>query len=200
MSSAWKTENPEREKEILIWLTTGDQSFTELYNSLKAESSLGWSTQTLAVYLQSLVQKGCITKVPRGKREIYKILPDSPIVSEFLGRLRITGYTDFSQLSEEALLEEWLNSVKFNLFNVVNDYTTMGQGIKMLKSIGDVATLSTEKLLEEYLSDLLAVSQLFGRILVEGISSGRLDPDKMLNFLRSIEEDKESISLEKRGG
>ncbi len=180
MVSKWKTENPEREKEILVWLTTGDQSFTELYNSLKAESSMGWSTQTLTLYLKKLVQDGCVVKVPRGKREIYQIVRDNPIVSAFLGRVRIKGYIDLNQLSEGELLEEWLASVKFNLINVVKGYTIMGRGIKTLRSIGDGATLPTEKLLEEYMSDLLGVTQFYGRILVKGVSRGRLDPEKVL--------------------
>lgn len=193
MVSKWKTENPEREKEILVWLTTGDQSFTELYNSLKAESSLGWSTQTLTLYLKKLVQEGCIKKVPRGKREIYQIVRDSPIVSAFLGRVRIKGYTNLNELSEVELLEMWLGSVKFNLINVVKGYTILGRGIKTLRSIGGGATLPTEKLLEEYMSDLLGVTQFYGRILVKGISSGGLDPDKVLVAI-------ESMGWNKRGG
>lgn len=186
MSSVWKTENPERDKEILIWLTTGPQSFTELYDSLKAESSLGWSTQTLTLYLKKLVQEGCVAKVPRGKREIYRIVRDSPIVSEFLGRIRIRGRINLNELNEEELLEEWLGSVKFSLVNVVKGYTIKGRGIKVLKSISNGATLPTEKLLEEYLSDMLAVTQFYGRVLVEGVSSGRLDPEKVLETAGSM--------------
>lgn len=186
MVSIWKTENPERVKEILIWLTTGDQSFTELYNSLRAESSMGWSTQTLTLYLKKLVQEGCVTKVPRGKREIYRIVRDSPIVSEFLGRVRIKGQVNLNELSEGELLEEWLCSMKFTLVNVVRGYMIMGKGIKELKSIGDGASMSTSKLLEEYISDMLAVTQFYGRILVEGISSERLYPEKVLGAIRSM--------------
>jgi len=186
VSKKWKPENPEREKEILVWLTTGDQSFTELYNSLKAESSMGWSTQTLTIYLQSLVQKGCIKKVPRGKREIYQIVRDSPIVSAFLGRVRIKGYIDLEDICEGELLEEWLGSMKFTLVNVVKGYTIMGKGIKELKSIGDGASMPTSKLLEEYISDMLAVTQFYGRILVEGISRERLDPERVLGAIRSM--------------
>ena len=109
VSKKWKTDNPKRIKEILVWLVTKDQSFTELFNSLKAESSMGWSTQTLTVYLQSLIKKGCIVKVPKGRRKIYHLMPDNPIVSEFLGRVRIKGYINLLELKEKDLLEEWLN-------------------------------------------------------------------------------------------
>lgn len=186
MDSGWKTDNQDRIKEILVWLTKGDQSFTQLYNSMKAEGSMGWSRQTLNLYLQSLIQEGCVTKVPRGKREIYRIMRDSPIVSDFLGRVRIKGRINLNELDERELLEDWLSSVKFTLINVVRGYTIMGRGVKVLKSIGDGATLPTEKLLEEYLSDMLAVTHFYGRVLVEGVSSGRLDPDKVLDAVESM--------------
>ena len=83
--------------------------------------------------------------------------------------------------------------MKFNLINVVKGYTTMGRGIKTLRSIGDGATLPTEKMLEEYLSDLLAVTQNYGRILMEGVSSGRLDPETVLSAIVSLGWNKREI-------
>lgn len=125
-------------------------------------------------------------KVARGKREIYRIVRDNPAVSAFLGRVRIKGYLNLNELNEGELLEEWLSSMKFNLINVVRGYTIMGQGIKVLTSIGDGATLPTEKLLDEYLSDMLGLTQFYGRVLMKGVSSGRLDPDKLFGAIGSM--------------
>ncbi len=63
MSEKWKAGNIDRQKELLIKLSKGDSSFTELYESLKNS----WARETLNVYLKSLVTKQYIKRSLEGK-------------------------------------------------------------------------------------------------------------------------------------
>ena len=178
----WRANDPKKQKAILMKLVERDRSFTELYDILGRGTGKGWARQTLTLYLNKLVQMKCIKKVPRvkgGKRKIYSLERDHPYVMELLGRLRIIGTIYLAELDERELLEHWLNSIRFAFVNVVGYYIAVGKGAEEVRSLGDGATLPIEKLLEEYLSDMVEVCQYGGEVLAERIRRGEFDLERV---------------------
>ena len=174
----WKPESRERRNTLLSILLKEDMGFIEILKKIKERTGEKWSTNTLSLYLDSLVENKCIVKVPRGKREIYRALKVSPEVSALLERRTIiSGRIELKSLSEKELLDLWIESLKFVLLNVIQIYMVMGKGSKMLKSRGTGASITPEKLLGEYLSDLVEVCHSYGGFMADGIRVGNLDPD-----------------------
>ena len=89
------------------------------------------------------------------------------------------GKTELKSLSEKALLDLWIESVKFALLNVFQIYMKMGEGHERLKSRGTGASIPIEKFLNEYIADLVLVCRSYGGFLVEGIKIGNLDPERI---------------------
>lgn len=169
MREKWKAGNIDRQKEILIRLSKGDRSFTELYESLKNS----WARETLNVYLKSLVRKHYIRKVPRGKRNIYSLERDHPDVKELLERVDIREL--YKIKSERELIDDWIESMKFSMLNLIQYYMQIGEGVKTLTSRGNGATVPIENFLGDYLSDLVEICKYYGEFLVVGIKMGDLD-------------------------
>ena len=128
MREKWNAGNIDRQKELLIKLSKGDSSFTELYESLKNS----WARETLNVYLKDLVRKHYIRKVPRGKRNIYSLERDHPDVKELLERVDIREL--YKIKSERELIDDWIESMKFSLLNLIQCYMQIGEGVKTLTS------------------------------------------------------------------
>ena len=97
----WKPINRERRNTILTILLKSDMSFSEIQKNLKMRGG-EWSPNTLSLYLGGLVEDGCIRKVPRGKREIYRVLKGHPEVDALLERVIIvSGKIKLENLSEK---------------------------------------------------------------------------------------------------
>ena len=173
MREKWKAGNPERQKEILIRLCRGDSSFTEIYKSLKG----GWSRQTLSLYLNDLVEKRDIKKVPRGKRMIYSLERNSPHVKELLGRIIIHERVELNTLSEQEFIDTWIESMKFSLLNLIQIYMQIGKGVKELRNIDTGVMVPIENFQVEYVSDLVGVCKYYGGHLAEGVKNGVFDSD-----------------------
>lgn len=171
MRVKWKAGNINRQKELLIKLSKGDRSFTELYESLKNS----WARETLNVYLKDLVRKHYIRKVPRGKRNIYSLERDHPDVKELLERVDIREL--YKIKSERELIDDWIESMKFSLLNLIQCYMQIGEGVKTLTSRGNgAAAIPIENVLGNYLSDLVEICKYYGEFLAEEIKIGDLDP------------------------
>lgn len=173
MKERWRAENPERQKEVLMRLSRGDSSFTELYDYMKSS----WARQTLSLYLKDLVEKHYIKKVIRGKKRlIYSLNRENPKVAALLDRIIIHGRVELKTMSEQEVLDSWIESMKFSLLNVIQIYMTIGKGRKELTSTGTGETVPIETFLAEYMTDLLEVCRYHGEFLAKGIKMGDLDP------------------------
>jgi len=173
MGEKWNAGNIDRQKELLIKLSKGDSSFTELYDSLKS----GWARETLNVYLKGLVTKKYIKKVPRGKRKIYSLERGHPYVKELLERVDIREL--YKIKSERELLDDWIESMKFSLLNLIQCYMQIGEDVKKPRSRGTEATVPIENFLAGYLSDLVEICKYYGEFLAVGIEMEDLDPKKV---------------------
>ncbi len=170
MEVKWNAGNLDRQKELLIKLSKGDRSFTELYESLKNS----WARETLNVYLKGLVKKGYIRKVPRGKRKIYALERAHPDVIELLERVDIRDLYEIK--SERELIDDWIESMKLSLLNLIHYYIQEGEDVKTLKSWGNgIGTIPIERFLSAYLSDLVEICKYYGEFLADGIKYGDLD-------------------------
>ncbi len=179
MRDVWKVDNPERRKTILMQLMSGEKRFTELYNAIKQESSVGWAKQTLNLYLKALVEEGCVKRVKIGKSVTYSLERDHPYIGQMLGNVLIHGRIELSKLDERSLIENWIGSIKFTLLNVIQDYMFIGRGKEELKSLSSDATLPIGHFLDEHLSDMSEVCRFYGRVLAKGIGDGSLDPERV---------------------
>ena len=193
MRSKWSADNPDRQKSVLFLMSEGDKSFTDLYKNLHslahARRAKGWARQTLNLYLKELVKKGCVKRVQRGKREIYSLVKDHPYVMELLGRVRIGGRINLSQLDECDFIEDWINIMKFGLLNIIQDYLTIGRGYYELKKRGDGSILPIEQFIEDHFSDMSEICQFYGAVFAERISRGELDPQKIWDFRNKLLEE-----------
>ena len=175
----WKPDNRERRKAIITILLEDDRSFTEIEKKLERNGEK-WSPNTLTLYLGGLVKDGCIKKIPRGKREIYRVLKGNPEVDALLKRLIILrGAIELPALSEKEYLDVWIESVKFALLNIFQMYMEMGKGDTEKKSMGTGAMVPIEDLLSEHLADLVGVCRFYGVALASGIEGGLLDTEKI---------------------
>ena len=141
MREKWNAGNIDRQKELLIKLSKGDSSFTELYESLKR----GWARETLNVYLKSLVRKQYIKRVPKvpgGSRMIYFLVRDHTDVKDILERVDLRELHE--KMSERELLDDWIESMNFSLLNIIQTYMEMGMGEKKLISLGTGARARLE--------------------------------------------------------
>lgn len=185
----WKPENRERRNAILIILLEADRSFTEIIKSLKRNGE-EQSPRTLSLYLDGLIKDGCIEKTPRGKRQIYHVLKDSPEVAALLKRMIILrGAIELPALNEKEHLDVWIESVKFALLNIFQCYLEMGKGKTEKRSRGTGAIVPIENLLSEQLADLVGVCRFYGVALVKGIEGGLLDTEKVWDARNDILEE-----------
>ncbi len=176
-------------------------SFTEIKESLKRNGEKQ-SPRTLSLYLDGLTKDGCVEKVPRGKREIYHVLKDSPEVTALLKRfILLRGAIELPALSEKEHLDDWIGSVKFALLNIFQCYLEMGMGKREKKSRGTGAIVPIENLLNEYLVDLVDVCRFYGTALVRGIEGGLLDTEKIWDarndILEEIKEKREKYATKR---
>jgi len=170
LEAKWNAGNRDRQKELLIKLSKGDRSFTELYVSLKNS----WARETLNVYLKGLVREGYIRKVPRGKRKIYSLERAHPYVIELLERVDIRDLYEI--ISERELIDDWIESMKFSLLNLIQYYIQEGEGVRTLKSWGNgIDTIPIEHYLSGHLSDLVEICKYYGEFLADGIKYGDLN-------------------------
>ncbi len=185
----WKPDNQERRDAILIILLGGDRGFTEIRKALEMNGEK-WDKRTLSKYLSGLLEDKCIKRIPRGKREIYRILKDSPEVVALLKSLiLLRGAIELPALSEKEHLDVWIESVKFALLNIFQMYMEMGMGETEWKSRGTGAIVTIETLLNGYFADLVDGCRFYGVALARGIENGLLDKDKVWDARNDILEE-----------
>ena len=174
MRNVWNPVSNEKKKRIILKLFHGDMGFTELWESLR-RGTKGMAKQTLNIYLKELRQTGCVKNVQRGRWPIYSLVREHTYVDDLLKRV---GFEELVKIkSERELLDDWIESMKFSLLNLIQIYMQMGKGIEILTSLGNGAFINLENLRDEYLSDLIEICQYWGDFLADGIKIGNLDPE-----------------------
>lgn len=184
----WRAENPAREAAIIRILYGGDKGF----NEIREESKIGrkkWGKRTLSLYLDSLMEKGCIKQVKHEKRMIYSLNKDNDYVMQILGHVRVCGLIDLTKLNEEEFVTDWLNSIKFTFLNVLQDYMVIGEGVKELQRKEDRYTISIERIMEAHLSDMIETTRKYGQSLVQRIERKELEPNKIWGIRNRLLDD-----------
>ncbi len=182
----WNPASKEKIKRILLKLFHGDMGFTELWESLR-RGTKGMAKQTLTLYLDMLLQTERIKHVQRGRWPIYSLVREHPYVIDLLKRAKIEELVKIK--SERELLDDWIETTKFSLLNIIQVYMLIGESARKTKSSVAGATTPFEKSLDGYFSDLVAICQYWGEFLADGIKIGNLDSEIVWEIRNKILEE-----------
>jgi hypothetical protein len=172
--SSWNTTQ-KRETKLIRQLAQREKSFTELL------IALGWGSQTLTVYLKTLESRGCIASKKHGRNVTYCLVKSNPYVGKMLSLsaplvhdLRVFNRVELGKLNEEALVSDWLNSIKFVFLNLLRDYTLLGK-----KDMKVETHEILRRILQVEIEDLTDTVDAYGQVLTQRIQEGTIKPGKI---------------------
>jgi len=148
--------------------------FEELHNKL------GWSRQTVNLYLKALRKKGYIRLEEKGRRAINSLIRNNPDVARMLGwdrippDIRIRGRIELDKLDEEKFIEQWLNSVEFAFLNIIQDFMLIGE---RSEEADDNKTI--RRFLAAHTQDLVEAVTFLGEVMAKRVRLGTLKPQKI---------------------
>jgi hypothetical protein len=171
--SYWPGRNKERERHILRLLEVRDAGFDELHERLRW-SGKKWGRQTLNVYLDTLKERGLIRRKHRGRKSI-SLVRENPEVAKLLSwnpKIRIWGRQVLDELNEHEFIEDCIDSMKFCLLNIIEDYAVHGWVL--------------EELLPSHIQDLEDTVNFYGEKMSRLIESGKYKPDRIMEVKREL--------------